>query len=76
VNVSTDYVTVNSYLRFFNGDIVNVATDDTSPSPLLAGVNYYVINSDGTTFQLSLTGGGAAINITTAGSGQQFISYA
>jgi hypothetical protein len=75
VNISTDYITVQSYLRFFNGNVVNIATTDTPPSPLMAGVDYYVINSDGTTFQLSLTAGGSAINITTTGTGGQYISF-
>ena len=76
VNVSTDYLTVSSYLRFFNDTAVVVATEDTAPSPLVVGTTYYVINSDGTTFQLSATMGGAAINITDTGTGRQFITYA
>lgn len=74
---STDYLTViNSYLRFFDGDTVAVATEDTPPAPLVAGVTYYVRDSDGTTFKLAATLGGAAINITDAGAGRQFIYYA
>ncbi len=74
VNVSTNYLTVNSFQRFFNDFVVNVETEGTAPAPLVVGVDYYVINSDGTTFQLSASSGGASIDITTTGSGRQFIS--
>jgi len=43
------------------------------PTPLTAGSAYYVINTTGTTFKLSLTQGGAAIDITDAGTGTHFI---
>lgn len=76
VNTTTDVFAVNA--NFENDMITNISTTDTAPAPLLTGVNYYVINATqttlGTTFQLSLTSGGAAINITTVGVGSQFIS--
>lgn len=60
---------------YFENDMrVNVSTTDTAPSPLLAGVDYFVVNSLGITFQVSATVGGAAIDITTAGVGSQFIT--
>ncbi len=45
----------------------------TPPSPLFVGAAYYVVNPSGNTVQLSATPGGAAINLTTTGTGQQFI---
>lgn len=39
------------------------------PAPLVADTTYYVIGPTATTFQLSLTPGGSAITVTTAGSG-------
>lgn len=39
------------------------------PTGLTHGGSYYVINVSGDTFQLSATSGGAAVNLTTAGSG-------
>ena len=77
VNTTTDYITTSGNLNFFNDTPVSVFTDDTAPSPLSAGTGtvYYVINSDGKVFQLSATLGGAAINLTTSGSGHQLILY-
>jgi len=82
VNVATNYLTTsqsNGNLKFFNNQTVAVYTteDGTPPSPLTAGglATYHVINSDGYTFQLSATSGGAAIDITTQGVDRQFINY-
>ena len=74
VNVSTNYITAEG--EYFDNDmLVYVATDDTPPAPLVAGTDYFVINTSGTTFQLSLTQGGAAINITDSGTGAQYIYF-
>lgn len=78
VNVTTNYLTTYQYsgnLKFFDDVAVTLATEGTAPDPLdaVTGTTYYVINSDGYTFQLSATLGGSAINITTAGTGRQFI---
>ncbi len=81
VNTSTNVFTVFNAID--NGEEPNFA-DDTQclvyfrsggslPSPLFPNVLYYVINSTGTTFQLSTTLGGVAIDITTAGSGDLYI---
>lgn len=43
------------------------------PSPLVAGTTYYAIYVDDSSFKLSLTEGGAAINITSAGSNVMLI---
>ena len=81
VNVSTNYLTTNQVggnLKFFNDQEVLLYTDDTEPGGLSAGLgtSYFIINSDGYTFQLAATLGGAAIDITSTGVGRQFISYA
>lgn len=81
VNTSTDVFTVSNSI--VNGETPNFA-DDTQvlltfrsggslPSPLLPNILYYVINSTGTTFQLSATLGGSAINVTSSGSGDLYI---
>lgn len=79
VNITTDYLTTiqsNGNVKFFDGTAVVLITEGTAPSPLSAGlgITYYVRDSDGYTFKLSATLGGAAINITTTGSGKQFIT--
>ncbi len=69
---STDVFTVIG-TRFVNDEAVLVTTDDTLPAPLIGTTTYYVISASNQTFKLSLTVGGAAVNITTAGTGSQFI---
>jgi hypothetical protein len=71
VNVTTNYITTTG--NYENTQIVNVSSTGSTPSPLINGVDYYVINSTGQTFQLSLTSGGAAIDITDAGTGSQYL---
>lgn len=82
VNVSSNVITVNASLTSTG----NVFEDDTElyvaftlngvpPSPLTEGTPYYVINSSGTTFKLSTTVGGAEINITDTGTGNQYLYY-
>lgn len=74
VDTSTDILTTQ-VRSFSDGDTVYVTTSDTLPSPLDWITTYYVVSSTGTSFKLSLTFGGAAINITTAGTGVHYIDY-
>lgn len=80
VNISTNVVTVVDQLsvnRFYDDTQVLLFTTDTAPGGLTAeGIQtYYVVNADpdGYSFQLSLTQGGAAVDITSAGVGRQLI---
>lgn len=52
-----------------NGTPGRVASSGSLPTGLSADTVYYVVNKTEDTFQLSATLGGAAVNITTAGSG-------
>lgn len=52
-----------------NNSRVRFRTTGGLPSPLQAGVAYYVRNRSSTSFELALTKGGAAINVTAPGSG-------
>lgn len=52
-----------------NGTAVRFATSGSLPTPLSTTTTYYVINRTATTFQVSLTSGGSAINTTSAGAG-------
>ena len=45
-----------------NNDVVIFSTTGTLPTGLTAGTQYYVVNRTSTTFQVSATSGGAAIN--------------
>jgi hypothetical protein len=53
----------------------SATSDGEVPTPLVAGVNYYVVNptNGGLTFQVSLTPGGAVIDLTNNGSSQVFV---
>lgn len=73
VDVSANTLTVTKQY-FDNGTLVNLYTSDTLPAPFTTGTDYYVVNSTGLLFKLSATFGGAAIDITNAGTGTQYIS--
>jgi hypothetical protein len=55
----------------FNGSSVVFATKGALPTGITAGTIYYVVNASGTTFQISATFGGAAINTSGSQSGTQ-----
>lgn len=74
VDAGTDVLTVTAH-SFANDDRVYVFTSDTLPSPLDSTTTYYVISSTGTTFKLSTSLGGGAVNITNAGTGIHYINY-
>jgi hypothetical protein len=53
---------------------INTPTPGVPPAPLENGFGYFVVSSTGTTIQLSETLGGVAIDLTTTGTGTQYIS--
>lgn len=75
-NASTNYLTSAGH-GLNNGDQLNFLSDDVLPGGLTAleynnpwgGEIYYVINKTTDTFQVSLTSGGSAVDITSTGSG-------
>lgn len=67
-DASTDYITSTSH-GLLNGDLIHVETTGTLPGGLVDGTDYYVINKTTSTFQVSLTSGGSAVNITSIGTG-------
>jgi len=60
-----------SQFQLANNVQVTLTTNGTLPLPFVTGTTYYVVNTSGYTFQLSLTSGGAAIS--TLGSAQSGI---
>lgn len=52
-----------------NGTIVHLRTGGTLPDPLAVDTDYFVVGATTDTFQLSLTEGGAAIDLTDVGTG-------
>lgn len=65
---------VTAPLAVSNGTAISFYTLGAMPTGLSPGVEYYVVNSAGTTFSLAATPGGTAINTTGAGSGTISIS--
>ncbi len=76
VNTGTDVVTATGHI-FSNGDTVQVVNEDGGlPGGLSAGPGqtYFAISVSGATLKLSLTSGGSAVDITTAGTGTHYIA--
>jgi hypothetical protein len=63
-----------SVVTVATGTPFTLSTSGTLPTGLTPGVTYYAIASTGTSFNVSLTAGGAAINTTGAGSGTHDIN--
>lgn len=57
-----------------NSFVTVFSPSGTPPDPLESGFGYYVINSTGTTIQLSDTKGGSPIDLTTTGTGIQYLA--
>ena len=72
VNISTEVITINSH-GFSNNDIVNFSSSGTLPSPLVSSTNYYIISATANTFQVSLSSGGSAENLSSQGTGTHTI---
>ena len=73
ITIATPAV-VTSSVTLPNNSSIQLGTTGALPSGLSTNTTYYVINVSGTTFNLSLTQGGAAINTTGSQSGTQSIS--
>lgn len=59
----------NDPVLYSNGDRIVFSTTGTLPSPLSTTTTYYVVGSVTDGFQVATTSGGAAIDLTTNGSG-------
>lgn len=79
VNTTNDYIYVPYYDTGTMQDNDRVSFRCSSnpeqqgiPAPLTVGTEYYIVNTDpgGSRFQISSTSGGAAINLTSAGTGR------
>lgn len=66
VNGTTDVITTTAAHGFSNGEYVryDVSTGNTAIIGLLDGGLYYISNTTSTTFKLSQTNGGTALNLT------------
>lgn len=76
VNAGTDQISTagTNYLQV--GEIVSFSTSGTLPGGITAGTYYYIKQAvSSTAFTISLTPGGAVVDITTAGTGTLTINY-
>jgi hypothetical protein len=71
IDTSGDEVTLSSH-GFSDGDVVKCYATTTVPGGLSATDSYYIVASSSTTFQLSQTSGGSAVDITSTGSGDVY----
>jgi hypothetical protein len=67
VNLETD--TFTSARSFVGIDGVRFSSTGALPAPLVEGLDYFVLGATATTFQVSATQNGKALNIASAGSG-------
>ena len=74
VDTGADTITITGH-GLSDGDRLDLTTTSALPTPLSEGVFYYVVNAATNTFQLSLTDGGSAINLTGSGSGTNKIRF-
>ena len=74
-NAGTDTLTCTVAHSLSNGNRVRVKAhaNGAIPGGLSATVEYYVISASGAALQLSLTAGGAAVNLTDAGTLDQIL---
>jgi hypothetical protein len=68
VNTSTEHITITAH-GLSNDDRVHFTTTGALPTGLSINVAYFVVNKTTNTFQVSLTLGGSAVDLTGAGSG-------
>jgi len=73
ITIATPAV-ITSSVNLPNGSSIQLGTTGALPTGLSTNTTYYVVNVSGTTFNLALTQGGAAINTTGTQSGTQSIS--
>lgn len=67
-DAGTDTLTSNAH-GLSNGQRVKLTTSGSLPGGVTTSGRYYVVGATTNTFQLSLTSGGAAIDLTSVGSG-------
>lgn len=67
-DAGTDKISLTAH-GLSNGDQVWFSSTGTLPAPLKASIRYFVVNKGTNDFQVALTSGGSAINLTSTGSG-------
>lgn len=73
VNTGTNYITVSVH-GLENGTAVTFSSSGTLPDPLSSAATYYIINKTTSTFQVSTSHGGSAVDIIDTGTGTHTIA--
>ncbi len=68
---TTETFTAGGAITFAENQAIVFSTTGTMPAPLVAGTTYYAVSVNGGagTFEVALTSGGSAVDLTTNGSG-------
>lgn len=74
-DAGTDVVTATAH-GYSTDQAVVVSSNGTLPAPLVGGTTYYVRDVTTNTFKLAASAGGAAIDLTSAGTGTHSVSTA
>ena len=74
-NASPAVITSVDGSAFVNDNNVTLTTTGALPSGLSTATTYYIVNTTGTTCNLSTTSGGSAINTSSAGSGTHTLQH-
>lgn len=69
INATTETISVAEH-SFNDDDVVRISTDGTLPAGTLIDTDYYIVESTANSFKLSLTQGGAAVDLVDAGAGR------
>jgi len=70
---TSDVISCSEPITFVDNMLILVYTIGTLPSPLDSTSVYYTVNSSGNTCKLSLSLGGAAVDITDTGTGLHYL---
>lgn len=73
VDTGTEVLTCNGH-GLSNDDVVTFFAPTTLMAGLTMGNTYYVVNKDTNTFQVSTSVGGGAVDITSSGTGTQYVA--
>lgn len=73
VVAATDVFTATAH-GYSNGQPVMFRSAGTIPAGLTAGTKYFIRDATANTFKVALTVGGAAVDITTAGTGVHYVA--
>lgn len=73
---TSDVITISSNVTIQNDTQFILFSSQTLPTGLLSDTIYYSVSSSGNTCKLSLTSGGAAVDITSTGLGTHYLYFA